>query len=211
MKAGFTPTLYLRLRKKVKITKGFPIYLGHIAQILVEPEYEKKLHQLILYQPTDKDGNLVLIDMLRIVKKVKELFPQMTIEQYGEPHVLVEICREIRPPSLILIALVWFLLFIGSGLAIMNFHEDVSMLEVHQRIYELITGQRVEHPLFLQIPYSIGIGLGMVIFFNHLFKKKFNEEPSPLEVEMYMYQENMNHYIVTEEYSKMQERSQERS
>ncbi|MNO07817.1 hypothetical protein D3C81_2301760 [compost metagenome] len=42
----------------------------------------------------------------------------------------------------------------------------------------------------------------MVLFFNHVFKKKFNEEPSPLEVEMYLYQQNMNQYVVAEEYGK---------
>ncbi|UUZ94364.1 hypothetical protein LJK87_07260 [Paenibacillus sp. P25] len=43
----------------------------------------------------------------------------------------------------------------------------------------------------------------MIVFFNHLFKKKFNEEPSPLEVEMFMYQENVNRYMITEEYGKL--------
>lgn len=39
----------------------------------------------------------------------------------------------------------------------------------------------------------------MVLFFNHIFKKKFNEEPNPLEVEMFMYQENVNTYVIAEE------------
>ncbi|MNP81772.1 hypothetical protein D3C76_1802270 [compost metagenome] len=43
----------------------------------------------------------------------------------------------------------------------------------------------------------------MIIFFNHLFKKKWNEEPTPLEVEMYLYQENLNQYVIAEEYEKM--------
>ncbi|MNI93321.1 hypothetical protein D3C73_1512510 [compost metagenome] len=55
----------------------------------------------------------------------------------------------------------------------------------------------------MQIPDSLGMGVGMALFFNRFFKKTFNEEPSPLEVEMYLYQENMNQYIVTEEYSKL--------
>lgn len=211
MNQGFTPTLYIRLRKKIQVQKGAPIYLGQVAQMIVEPEYEKKLRGLLLHLPMEQDGNLVLIDMLMIVKKVKEVMPNVTVEHYGEPHVLVEIYKHNRPPSLILISLVWLLLFVGSGLAIMNFHADVSMLQVHQRIYKLITGKQMMHPFFLQIPYSLGLGLGMVIFFNHLFKKRFSEEPSPLELEMYMYQENLNHYIVTEEYSKMHEKSSDRS
>ncbi|MMZ70306.1 hypothetical protein D1872_333160 [compost metagenome] len=42
----------------------------------------------------------------------------------------------------------------------------------------------------------------MIVFFNHLFKKKWNEEPTPLEVEMYLYQENLNQYVVAEEFKK---------
>ncbi len=95
-------------------------------------------------------------------------------------------------------------MFIGSGLAIMNFHADVSMLAVQRKIYEMFTGEYIPNPLLLQIPYSLGIGIGMVIFFfNHLFKKKFNEEPSPLEVEMFTYQESLNQYVITEEYNRI--------
>jgi stage V sporulation protein AA len=195
--------LYIRLRRRARIAKGCAVRLGDIAQMIAEPEYEHKLAQLLVYYPNQEDGNRVLIDMMLIVRKVKESFPNLRIEHFGEPHVLLEIYTESKPPNRIGIVLVWLLLFIGSGLAIMNFHADVSMLEVHRRLYQLITGKTVDHPLLLQIPYSIGIGAGMVIFFNHLFKKKFNEEPSPLEVEMFMYQESMNQYVITEEYSKI--------
>lgn len=197
--------LYIRLRRRVVLRRNTPIKLGQVAQLLTEPELEQKLLELELYRPSTNDGNRLLIDMLLVVRKVKASFPFLQIEQYGEPHVLVEIEEERRKPSVVAIALVWLLLFIGSGLAIMNFHADVSMLDVHRRMYELITGRRVDYPLLLQIPYSFGIGLGMVLFFNHLFKKKFNEEPSPLEVEMFMYQESVNHYVITEEYRKLHE------
>ncbi|NTZ17644.1 stage V sporulation protein AA [Paenibacillus sp. JMULE4] len=204
MPSASVPSLYIRLRKKMQVRRGEPVYLGQIAQLLAEPEYEQKLQMLELYRPDEQDGSLVLIDMMLIVRKVKELYPSMQIELFGEPHALIEIQGRSKPSSLVLIVLVWLLLFVGSGLAIMNFHADVSMAEVHRHIYKLLTGKETEHPLLLQIPYSIGIGIGMMTFFNHLFKKKFNEEPSPLEVEMFMYQENLNHYIITDEYGKMQ-------
>lgn len=206
MQRASVPSLYIRLRKKMRVRRGEPVYLGQIAQLLTEPEYEQKLQMLELYHPHEQDGSLVLVDMMLIVRKVKELYPSIQIEHFGEPHVLIEIQGRTKPPSLLLIGLVCLLLFVGSGLAIMNFHADVSMAEVHRHIYKLLTGKEAERPLLLQIPYSIGIGIGMMTFFNHLFKKKFNEEPSPLEVEMFMYQENVNHYIITDEYGKIQEK-----
>jgi stage V sporulation protein AA len=196
-------TMYIRLRKQVRIRRGNPIRLGDVAQIIVDPDLEAQLNELQLMKPNDTDGNIVLIDIMLIIERVKPLYPLMQIEHYGEPHTLIEVFTEVKRPSIVWIVAAWFLLFIGSGLAIMNFHEDVSMGEVHSRIYELLTGQKLEHPLLMQIPYSIGIGAGMIVFFNHLFKKKFNEEPSPLEVEMFMYQESVNHYVITEEYSKI--------
>jgi stage V sporulation protein AA len=200
--------LYLRLRRKVRLRAGEPIRLGHVAQLIADPSVEQALLRLPLLTPGKDDGDVILIDMLRIVAKVKEANPHMLIEHFGEPHTLVEMASKPRRPNVVLIVLVWLLLFIGSGLAIMNFHADVSMLAVHKRIYELVTGVRNDHPLLLQIPYSIGIGIGMMIFFNHLFQKKINEEPSPLEVEMFMYEENVNRYMILDEYEKIRRKEE---
>ncbi|NDI34290.1 stage V sporulation protein AA [Chengkuizengella sediminis] len=197
--------LYLRLRKSIKLTKGKPIYLGHIAQIIIDPEWEMILKKLLIKQPKD-ELNLV-IDLMMIIKKVKEVLPDVTIEYFGEPHVFVEFEDNKPSPSIIFIALVWLLLFVGSGLAIMNFHADVSMEEVHQKIYTLVTGDEIDSPLLLQIPYSLGLGIGMILFFNRLFKKKFSEEPSPLELEMFMYKENMNQFLITKQFQQNDKRS----
>lgn len=203
MQENTAPTLYIRLRKKMKIGQGQEIALGQVAQLIADPEYERELREMRIFRPSDSDGNLVLIDMMIIVGKVKERFPFMSVEHFGEPHVLVEIAGSRRRPSFVLLFFTWLLLFIGSGLAIMNFHADVDMAEAHRRIYELITGEKVRHPYLLQIPYSFGVGAGMILFFNHLFKKKFNEEPSPLDVEIFTYEESVHRYVITEEYSKL--------
>lgn len=203
MNSSPVPVLYIRLRKRVTIRKGVSIKLCHIAQIMTDSELEKQINDLLIYVPTRSDGNLLMIDIMRVIRTVKEAFPTITIEHFGEPHSLIEITAGEKKPNPFLIAIVWLLLFIGSGVAIMNFHADVSMGLVHQKIYELLTGTKLEHPLLLEIPYSFGIGIGMAVFFNHWFKKKFNDEPSPLEVEMFLYQENMNQYVITEEYNRL--------
>src|SRR5690625_6783496 len=80
-------------------------------------------------------------------------------------------------------------------MTIMNFHYDVSMQEVQQKLHYLFTGEQNEFPLWIQIPYSFGLGIGMLLFFNHWFKKRFNEEPSPLEVELFNYQQDLDNYV----------------
>jgi stage V sporulation protein AA len=81
----------------------------------------------------------------------------------------------------------------------MNFHDDVSMKSVQEKLYTIITGKNTPKPLLFQMPYSIGLGLGMILFFNHVFRKRINEEPSPLEVEMFNYQQNIDSYVVIHE------------
>ena len=105
---------------------------------------------------TDPNEQFILIEMLAIVSTIRSRYPELAIEYYGEPHVLVEWTKDekIRSRKL-LFPFVLLLLFIGSGLTIMNFHADVSMLEVHQKMYKLITGKEDPHPLILQIPYSL--------------------------------------------------------
>jgi len=202
--------VYMRLRKRVRLPKGRAVLLGDVAQLLAEPETEERLKEVRLYRPDRADGNLVLIDVLTVIAAVREAVPDAEIETFGDPHTLVEVYAKRKPANRVGFVIVWLLLFFGSGLAIMNFHEDVSMPAVHQRIVYLITGETVDHPYLLQIPYSFGLGLGMVIFFNHVFKKKINEEPSPLEVEMHKYEESVMQYVITEEYRKLAERQEGR-
>jgi stage V sporulation protein AA len=197
------PVIYLRLRKRARIRRGAPIKLGDVAQLLAEPDQEAMLLERVLHRPDRSEGNLVLIEILTVIANIRELLPEAAIETFGDPHTLVEVYEKRKPANRVGFAIVWLLLFFGSGLAIMNFHEDVSMPAVHQRIVFLLTGEVVEQPYLLQIPYSFGIGLGMVVFFNHVFKRKINEEPSPLDVEMFKYEESVLQYVITEEYKKL--------
>ncbi|MGO4539783.1 stage V sporulation protein AA [Paenibacillus sp. 2TAB19] len=211
MEANKPSLLYLRLKKRIYMRPEQHVTLGQAARLLAaDAETEQSLKQLILYEHKKADGNRVVIDLLQIVKAIREAAPGLSVEAYGDPQVLVMIAEKPVKPRIFVLILSWLLLFFGAGLAIMNFHTDVSMKEVHTRIVELISGKQIEHPLWFQIPYSLGIGLGMVLFFNHLFRKRFNEEPNPLEVELYMYQENVNAYVIADEMRKKSDYDQTR-
>ncbi len=210
MNGHSAPAIYIQLKNRVTVPQGKGVTLRDVAFLITDPEWEESLYSILLLQPEQSDGNLILIDLLMVIPRIQELLPTADIEPIGEGKTIVQIegPSEARKPSMALFVLVWLLLFFGSALTIMNFHADVSMQEVQIRIVEMLTGHRDEHPYAFQVAYSLGIGFGMVIFFNHLFKKKWNEEPTPLEVEMYLYQKNIDHYVVNEEYSKMKNRQE---
>ena len=194
------------LRKRLSVQPRAVITLGDVCQLYWDGEREEELARIPVYQVKPEDGDLVIIDIMQVIRKLRTLYPEVPLEVQGATQLIVEVQNPRKSANPVLVALVWLILFIGSGLAIMNFHADVSMIQVHQRLYYLITGQTSQQPLWLQIPYSIGIGLGMVLFFNHLFQKRITEEPSPLEVELFLYQQNLDQYYIQHE-NKENERS----
>lgn len=191
--------IFIRLRHRIKTGIDQLIYLEDIAQITGDEFTVQKLSKMPVYHVSKKDRHIAVLDIMHVVKTIKKTWPDIDIQTVGGSEAIVEIDTGKRQLSPVLFVFVWLLLFVGAALAIMNFHEDVSMRLVHIRLYEMITGKTVEHPYLLQIPYSFGLGFGMILFFNHVFKKRLNEEPSPLEVEMFKYQLDLDHYVALNE------------
>lgn len=192
-------TVYIRLRHRIQVHPNDVITIEKIALIVGDKELTDKLKKIVIHKVQLRDKNMVVIDIMHVLKEIRKFDQQIDIQALGSNQTIVEIMYKKKKLSPLLFCIVWLLLFIGAGLAIMNFHEDVSMQAVHQRIYKIVTGRENDQPLILQIPYSLGLGLGMILFFNHLFKKRINEEPSPLEVEIFNYQLDLDQYVAMNE------------
>ena len=48
----------------------------------------------------------------------------------------------------------------------------------------------------LEGSYSVGLALGILVFFNHFSKWKLNTDPTPLEVEMRTYEDNISKTLI---------------
>lgn len=192
-------TIYIRMRHRIQVRPHQSVYLHDVAQVIADETIIDQLNKLQVHKVSKQDKNYIIIDAMVIINKIAELFSDVEIQTLGPSQTIIEVILKKRKVSVPLFLLVWLLLFFGSALAIMNFHDDVSMQSVHQRLYKIISGREIDKPLIFQIPYSLGLGLGMILFFNHIFQKKFNEEPSPLEVEMFNYQQDLDNYVIMHE------------
>ncbi|MFD1777251.1 stage V sporulation protein AA [Fredinandcohnia salidurans] len=192
-------SIYLRMRHRVLVQPNATVRIGQIVQISAEEKVSQEIKNIVIHQVSKKDKNIVVIDVMKVIDQIRRQFPQIDVQTVGPAQTIVEIAIKKRRFTPALFVAVWFLLFVGAALTMMNFHEDVSMREVHIRIYTMITGDEDLKPLLFQIPYSIGLGLGMILFFNHFFRKRLNEEPSPLEVEMFNYQQDLDNYLIITE------------
>lgn len=187
------------MRNRLKVSPTYEVKLGDVAQLAGDSSVVELLQNEIVYKITAHDKTHVVIDVMKVIEIIQQKASHVQINLLGSGQILVEIIYEKKKAHPIFFGLVWLLLFIGAALAIIYFHEDVSMQQVHQRLYYMITGEFNAQPLLFQIPYSVGLGLGMVLFFNHVFQKRINEEPSPLEVEMFQYQQSLDQYVIVNE------------
>ena len=48
----------------------------------------------------------------------------------------------------------------------------------------------------LELTYSIGVVIGILVFFNHFGKKRLTAEPSPVEVEMSGYDQQVYQTVI---------------
>ncbi|HLR41123.1 MAG TPA: stage V sporulation protein AA [Virgibacillus sp.] len=190
-----TKIVYLRMKKNIELTHLQSVKLKDIA-FLAAPEQDKKdLEDTHIYRISKEDNNIVVIDSFLIIEHLNEWYEHLEFQLVGPTQTIIRIKENKKETPVLFVSFVWLLLFVGAAMTIMNFHYDVSMQEVQQKLHYLFTGEQNEFPLWIQIPYSFGLGIGMLLFFNHWFKKRFNEEPSPLEVELFNYQQDLDNYV----------------
>ncbi|WP_130806704.1 stage V sporulation protein AA [Senegalia massiliensis] len=191
--------LFLQVEPKVTIKPNTQIKIKHIASVFCkDSKLEQEIKELIIAETNDFDNNKV-ISVLSIIKNIKNINNNINIVIHGSPEILIHIKdykKENNLYKFLKVFTVSILLFFGASIAIINFHDDVNMEESLSTINYIVTGVEKQNPLILTIPYSLGLGVGMVAFFQRVFKKKKKNEPSPLQLEMHSYEKNIDDYIL---------------
>ena len=67
-----------------------------------------------------------------------------------------------------------------------------------KQIYQQVTGNVSNGFTILEISYSIGLAAGVLFFFNHFGRKKFSADPTPMQVQMRQYEDNVNTTLLEE-------------
>ena len=88
--------------------------------------------------------------------------------------------------------LIGIIIFFGSAFTIMAFHNDIGIVTLFEQIYSQVTGSVPDSMGGLEIGYSVGLAAGILFFFNHLKLKKEKTDPTPLQVEMYKYNQDVS-------------------
>lgn len=146
-----------------------------------------------------EDDKRYVGNVLDIVKKIADIDPNIQVNNVGEVDFIMDYQKQKAPnyvwPWIKTIA-VCFICFCGAGFAIMTFNNDASVTDVFKEVYQLVVGQEAEGTTIIELGYSIGLALGIIVFFNHFAHLKINTDPTPIEVEMRLYEDNINKTLI---------------
>ena len=121
------------------------------------------------------------------------------IQNIGETECVVEFKipkKDDGPMAIIKTAIICLILFFGVGFSIMSFNNDVSIDDMFSKISKQFTGDKEQGRKILEYCYSIGLGVGIIIFYNHFGPKKLTKDPTPIEVEMRKYERDINQTLI---------------
>lgn len=191
--------LYVKLKDKASVRER-QIRLGQIAEIWCDQPAEKqKWERLLIAQVPPKGKHRYVFSALEVLGKIQSKDSQIQVTFVGASDTVVD-CRK-KPNKHawlehVKTAAVCVITFVGAAFAIMTFNNDVDVGSIFKTLYELVIGQPSDGRTVLEWTYSLGLFLGIVVFFNHFSKLKVSDDPTPLEVQMRVYEQDVNTAII---------------
>ena len=199
--------IYIKAERNIEVSNP-RVRLGDVLKI--ESQDPKLLEQikkipLMTFQNTDqKQESRAAISVLGVIKKIHGEIPDLEIQNVGEIDFIITYKKEKDAGKLMhLLKIVFVVLisFFGAAFSAMAFNTDVDTVTMFGQIYQLVTGRTSDGFTILEITYSIGLIVGILIFFNHFGKSKVSVDPTPLEVEMRLYENDIQTTLI-ENYSR---------
>lgn len=137
--------------------------------------------------------------ILKIMELIHKSHPALQLQNIGETDFIVEYIpqgRKNKAAEYCKAVFVCITVFVGAAFTIMTFNQDVSVIEVFEMIKQLVTGQQDVGAGLLEIGYSVGLPLGVIVFFNHFARKKIDSDPTPLQVQLRVYEEDIEKTVI---------------
>lgn len=193
-------TIYIKIPQIREVYEP-DVTLGMIADVHSSEksaEAKAKAVKVISFSGKKKEESYVG-NIMEIVEKVEKTGQNLQVENLGETDFVVtykKTQKQSRIWEWTKTALVSAVAFFGAAFAIMTFNNDANVTDVFAKLYEAVIGTRADGPTILEASYSIGLAFGILIFFNHFASWKITVDPTPIEVEMRLYEENLNKALI---------------
>lgn len=187
-------TLYLKIDQNVEVHE-MDVTLGDIGKMTcTDDTVVNRLNTIRLVKVKDPNFAKYTVSVLAVIEKIHEVYPNLEVNNIGEPEFVLTYKKLKKQGVLnfLKVALVCLIAFFGSAFTIMTFNNDVGVTDLFDNIYERIMDKKASGITSLEVSYCIGLAVGIIVFFNHFFGRKLTADPTPLEVEMRLYEDDVN-------------------
>lgn len=176
------------------------ITVADVCQVYAtEEKTAKQVRQVPLFQINkEREKNKISVSSLYVIRHIMDEVQGITVVNLGEPDFLVEYL----PPQpkkkwvdYVKAIAVGIVVFFGSAFTIMTFNEDANLTLIFERIYESVGGNPQGNG-WLEVTYSLGLPLGIILFFNHFASAKLSNDPTPLQIQMRQYEQQEDTTII---------------
>ena len=158
-----------------------------------------KLQAICVHTFSPDGPKRFVISSLKLIAMMEDTCPEIQVEVVGESDVLVEQVRVDKYRGIgqwSKVALVCLVSFFGTAFTIMAYHNDVGIKGVFSLVYELFMHEKPIGINPLEISYSIGLVVGILLFFNHIGGRRITKDPTPIEVAMRNYEEDVDKALI---------------
>jgi stage V sporulation protein AA len=191
--------IYIKPKKKAALLNREEILIGDVCEVVAPSASETKIVRMKLKNIEQGKQNH-LISVTDIIKQIRKEYPNSTINNVGEADTWVHSVwrnrREMPAFLWLKVAFVSIVLFVGAATAIMSFHTDGQIPKIFERYYTMFYGVEMTNPPIIAIPYSIGLAVGIMVFYNHFMGRKITDDPTPIEVEIETYEKEVTEAMV---------------
>lgn len=189
-------TIYLRAYKRKTIEASPCVYVKDVADVAAPPEVKARVEAMTAFCIPDRQhkGKYILT-IVQLIHLIWQEYPKADIQSVGDPDMVIEYHPKVTKQKDLFewfkVACICIVVFAGAMIAIMTYNTDTSLGQTFIILNRMMTGEEVDQPFLLTIPYSIGITVGVLTFFNHIGFKKITEDPTPMQVEMKKYEKEV--------------------
>lgn len=195
--------VYVELEDSVQVFEK-NVRVSDVATVwTADPALSSKIKRMVVYRFEEADRKeKQVISLLWLTRAVLSHFPDCVLIPHGESDCIVELVdskmKDGKNTFLqkLKVFFVSIICLFGGAFSIMAFHNDISVTNIFMQFYEFVTGNASSGFTVLEISYSIGLLIGILVFYNHVGKKKLVQEPTPIEVSMRNYERDMDEAIV---------------
>lgn len=192
-------TIYLKAEQNVEVQEP-EVCVKDIGSLTCsDPHIQAKARSLRLWQFQEGASKRQVISILRVIEEIEKACPGVSVESLGETDVLIEWISVDRHKGFVQwckLAFVSLVSFFGTAFTIMAFHNDIGINEVFSKLYEMVMGARGDGYGILELSYSVGLAVGIIVFFNHIGGRRITKDPTPIEVAMRNYEEDVDKALI---------------